>query len=64
MHNVHTTLQSAIAPLAPPPITPTELLEMRARAWAEVDRIEASDPKYRRALQDQQQHLASVGVLR
>jgi hypothetical protein len=63
MHNVHTTMQSAIAPLAPPPITPTELLELRAKAWAEVERIEASDANYRRALRDQQQHLSSLGVI-
>lgn len=64
MQNVHTTLQRAIAPHAPPPITPTELLELRAKAWAEVERIDACDPNCRRALRDQQQHLASAGVLR
>lgn len=63
MHNVHTTMQSAIAPLAPPSITPTELLELRAKAWAEVERIEATDANYRRALRDQQQHLSSLGVI-
>lgn len=63
MHNVHTTLQRAIAPHAPPPITPTELLQLRAKAWAEVDRIETSDANCRRALRDQQQHLSSMGVI-
>ena len=64
MQNVHTTVQRALAPLAPPPITPAELLELRAKAWAEVERIEASDSNCRRALRDQQQHLASLGVIR
>lgn len=64
MLNVNSTMQRAIAPHAPPPITPTELLELRAKAWAEVERIEASDANCRRALHGQQQHQARMGVLR
>lgn len=60
---MHDTMQRALAPHAPPPITPTELLELRAKAWAEVERIEASSPRFRRALQDQQQHLSSLGEI-
>lgn len=64
MQNVHSTMQRAIAPHAPPPITPTELLELRAKAWAEVERIEANDANCRRALraQQRQQHPEWTGV--
>lgn len=68
MQNVHSTMQRAIAPHAPPPITPEALqaLRARARAWAEVAQIEASDANYHRALlgQQRQQHPEWVGASR
>lgn len=64
MHNVHATIQPLLrVPGAPPLITEQELQRLRKQAWAEVAAIEASDNRYHRALQDQQQHLHSLGVL-
>ena len=62
MQNVHTTVQPLLRiPGAPPPISPQELQRLRNQAWAEVAAIEASDPRYHRALRDQVQHNAHMG---
>lgn len=64
MHNVNPTLQPLLRiPGAPPPTTPHDLQRLRSQAWAEVAAIEASDSRYHRALQDQQQYLQGMGVL-
>ena len=64
MQNVHPTVQPLLRiPGAPPPITAQELQRLRNQAWADVAAIEASDPRYHRALVDQVQHLQSQGVL-
>lgn len=63
MQNVHTTVQPLLRILgAPPPISPQEQQSLRDQAWAEVAAIEASDPRYHRALCDQVQHNAYMGV--
>lgn len=63
MHNVNTLLQPLLRiPGAPPPISPQELQHLHSKAWAEVAAIEASDPRYHRALCDQVQHNAHMGV--
>ena len=63
MHNVHPTVQPLLCiPGAPPPISPQELQSLRNQAWAEVAAIEASDGRYHRALRDQVQHSAYMGV--
>ena len=63
MQNVHPTVQPLLRiPGAPPPITAQELQRLRKQAWAEVAAIEASDPRYHRALVDQVQHNAYAGV--
>ena len=63
MQTVHPTVQPLLRiPGAPPPISDQELQRLRNQAWAEVAAIEASDPRYHRALQDQVQHNAHMGV--
>ena len=63
MQNVHPTVQPLLRiPGAPPPITAQELQRLRKQAWAEVAAIEASDRRYHRALVDQVQHNAHMGV--
>ena len=63
MQNVHPTVQPLLhIPGAPPPITAQELQRLRNQAWADVAAIEASDPRYHRALVDQVQHNAYMGV--
>lgn len=63
MQNVNTTVQPLLRiPGAPPPITAQEQQSLRNQAWAEVAAIEASDPRYHRALVDQVQHNAYMGV--
>lgn len=63
MQNVHPTVQPLLRiPGAPPPISPQELQRLRNQAWAEVAAIEASDPRYHRALRDQVLHNAHMGV--
>ena len=52
----------ATNPAAPPPISPQELQRLRNQAWAEVAATEASDGRYYRALRDQVQHNAHMGV--
>lgn len=59
MQNVNTTAQQVPRVTgAPPPISPQELQRLRNQAWAEVAAMEASDPRYHRALVDQVQHNA------
>ena len=63
MQNVHPTVQPLLRiPGAPPPISPQELQRLRNQAWAEVAAIEASDPRFHRALRDQVQHSAHMGA--
>lgn len=63
MQNVHPTVQPLLRiPGAPPPISDQELQRLRSKAWADVAALEASDSRYHRALQDQQQHAAHMGV--
>lgn len=63
MHNVNTLLQPVLRiPGAPPPISPQELQRLRIQAWAEVAAIEASNSRNHRALADQVQHNAHMGV--
>lgn len=63
MQNVHTTVQPLLRiPGAPPPISEQELQRLRSKAWAEVAAIEASDRRYHRALVDQVQHNAHMGM--
>lgn len=63
MQNVHPTVQPLLRiPGAPPPISDQELQRLRNQAWAEVAAMEASDPRYHRALRDQVQHSAHMGV--
>lgn len=63
MQNVHPTVQPLLRiPGAPPPISPQELQRLRNQAWADVAAMEASDPRYHRALRDQVQHSAHMGV--
>lgn len=63
MQNVHPTVQPLLRiPGAPPPISPQELQRLRSKAWADVTALEASDSRYHRALQDQVQHDAHMGV--
>lgn len=51
MQNVHPTVQPLLRiPGAPPPISDQELQRLRNQAWADVAAIEASDPRYHRAL--------------
>ena len=53
----------ATNPAAPPPISPQELQRLCKQAWADVAAIEASGPRYHRALQLQvQQQAQGVGV--
>jgi hypothetical protein len=47
---------------APPPISEQELQRLRSKAWADVAALEASDSRYHRALVDQVQHSAHMGV--
>ena len=63
MQNVHPTVQPLLRiPGAPPPISEQELQRLRSKAWADVAALEASDSRYHRALQDQVQHDAHMGV--
>lgn len=63
MQNVHPTVQPLLRiPGAPPPISEQELQRLRSKAWADVAALEASDSRYHRALQDQVQHSAHMGV--
>ena len=63
MLNVHPIVaRTLVLPSTPPPITQQELQRLRRKAWAEVAAIEASDKRYHRALEDQVQHNASMGV--
>lgn len=63
MQNVNTTAQQVLRVHgAPPPISEQELQRLRNQAWAEVAAMEASDPRYHRALRDQVQHNAYMGV--
>ncbi|RQO83521.1 hypothetical protein [Acidovorax sp. FJL06] len=63
MHNVNTLLQPLLSiPGAPPPISQQELQRLRKQAWADVAALEASDNRYHRALVDQVQHNAYMGV--
>jgi len=62
MQNVHPTVQPLLRiPGAPPPISEQELQRLRNQAWADVAAMEASDPRYHRALVDQVQHNAYMG---
>lgn len=62
MQNVHPTVRQFVAPFAPPPATPEELEALRVRADLEyLQHREASRNK--RALVDQVQHNAHMGVL-
>ena len=61
MQNVHPTVRQFVAPFAPPPATPEELEALRVRADLEyLQHRDAS--RVHRALQDQQQHNAHMGV--
>ena len=63
MQTVHPTVQPLLRiPGAPPPISEQELQRLRSKAWADVAALEASDSRYHRALQDQVQHDAHMGV--
>ncbi len=63
MQNVNTTVQQVLRVTgAPPPITPQELQRLHKQAWADVAALEASDSRYHRALVDQVQHNAHMGV--
>ncbi|MBT9513304.1 MAG: hypothetical protein IV104_13235 [Acidovorax sp.] len=63
MQNVDTTVQQVLRVTgAPPPITEQELQRLRRQAWADVAAIESSDSRYHRALADQVQHNAHMGV--
>jgi len=63
MQNVNTTAQQVLRVTgASPPISPQEQQRLRNQAWAEVAAIEASDGRYHRALVDQVQHQAYMGV--
>lgn len=63
MQNVHPTVQPLLRiPGAPPPISDQELQRLRNQVWADVAAIEASDPRYHRALRDQVQQNAHMGV--
>lgn len=63
MQNVHPTVQPLLRiPGAPPPISPQELQRLHSKAWADVAALEASDGRYHRALVDQVQHNAYLGV--
>ena len=63
MQNVHPTVQPLLRiPGAPPPISERELQRLRSKAWADVAALEASDSRYHRALVDQVQHNAHMGV--
>lgn len=63
MQNVHTTVQPLLRiPGAPPPISPEEFEALRVRADLEhLQHREAG--RVHCALQDQQQHLQSMGAL-
>lgn len=64
MQNVNTTVQQLLRVTgAPPPITPQELQRLHKQAWADVAALEASDSRNHRALADQVQHNAHMGVL-
>ena len=61
MQNVHPTVRQFVAPFAPPPATPEELEALRVRADLEyLQHRDAS--RVHRALQDQVQHNAHMGV--
>ena len=63
MQNVHPTVQPLLRiPGAPPPISEQELQIRLKQAWADVAALEASDSRYHRALRDQVQHNAHMGV--
>jgi len=63
MQNVHPTVQPLLRiPGAPPPISEQDLQRLRSKAWADVAALEASDSRYHRALVDQVQHNAHMGV--
>lgn len=63
MQNVNTTVQQLLCiPGAPPPISQQDLLRLRKQAWTDVAALEASDNRYHRALRDQVQHDAHMGV--
>ena len=63
MQNVHTTVQPLLRiPGAPSPISDQELQRLRNQAWADVAAMEASDTRNHRALVDQVQHNAHMGV--
>lgn len=66
MDNIQPAIARALAhaPNLPPPIAPDALQKMRDEAWAEVLQAEAQDPRFLRALQDQQQDLHNRGELR
>ena len=63
MQNVHPTVQPLLhIPGAPPPISEQELQRLHSKAWADVAALEVSDSRYHRALVDQVQHAAHMGV--
>ena len=63
MQNVHPTVQPLLRiPGAPPPIAPEEFEALRVRADLEYQQHRETG-RVHRALQDQQQHLHSLGQL-
>ena len=61
MQNVHPTVRQFVAPFAPPPATPEEIEALRVRADLEYQQHRESGRAHR-ALQDQVQHNAHMGV--
>lgn len=62
MQNVETLLQPLLRiPGAPPPISPEEFEALRVRADLEHQQHREAS-RVHRALQDQQQHMQSMGV--
>lgn len=62
MQNVHTTVQPLLrTPGAPPPISPDEFEALRVRADLECQQ-HREPSRYHRALVDQVQHYAYMGV--
>lgn len=62
MQNVHPTVRQFVAPFAPPPATPEELEALRVRADLEHQQHREAS-RVHRALVDQVQHNAHMGVL-
>jgi len=61
MNNIHATLRQFVAPFAPPPAAPEEFEALRVRADLEYQQHREAS-RVHRALQDQVQHTAHMGV--